>query len=207
MNPPIKRFKSMGAALQYLAPFIREPYAKLLRTGRPLADFGGMLPRELLGNWLVCVTANKDQPDRPLYFTTDPTGGDGVVIDEKNEIAYHFEHVFAPQPATGEILSGDELVKAAVAQKQRKGGRAYAAGKNLVVLLDKADSLCPTETARTLPQHDFAGVWVIAQVDLVLDEYAFAVTRLFPMEGHEQAPTFWVRINQKFDTWGVARAQ
>src|SRR5215469_1300371 len=117
MESGIKRFKSMQAALKQLEPFLRIDYARLLRTGRPMRNFGGMLPRELLGNWLVCAAANFDQPDRPMGFTTDPTGGDGILFDEKNKIPYHFEHVFAPHPATAELPTGGELVKDAVARK------------------------------------------------------------------------------------------
>jgi hypothetical protein len=53
------RFKSMAAALVELEQFIKSP--ALLENGKPLKQFGGALPRELVGNWMTCAAANAEE--------------------------------------------------------------------------------------------------------------------------------------------------
>jgi hypothetical protein len=72
----VRQFGSMKLALKSLEQFIRNP--SLLQTGRPLKQFGDMLPRELLANWLLCATVNAVE-GRQLVFSSDPIGGDGVI--------------------------------------------------------------------------------------------------------------------------------
>src|SRR6185437_10173802 len=202
----ITRFKSMSAALRQLEPFLRIDGARLLRTGRPARNFGRMLPREMLGNWLVCAAVNFDRPGEPLYFTSDPNGGDGLLYDEKNKTIQPTEHVYVRPARAGDTRSGDEFIRDAVADKARLGP-PYARGKILVVLLEATLPWQPTNAARMLPAHAFEGVFVTGLEGYAEGEYTFAVAWLTRQEGHTQAPVFRVRIDKGFDRWDVTRAQ
>ena len=63
-------------------------------------------------------------------------------------------------PLAGSIVFWT-LVLAAVAQKQGKGGAAYASGKTLIVFLDSGTGeWFPNRAAKALPKLvDFAAVW------------------------------------------------
>ena len=52
----VTTFKGLAIALKEIERFVRDP--DRLRSGRPLKKFGGMLPRELVGNVLLCLVAN-----------------------------------------------------------------------------------------------------------------------------------------------------
>ena len=58
MKYPVTRFKSLPVALKEIESMVRDP--RHLQTGKPIEKFGGMRPREILGNWLLCATAEKD---------------------------------------------------------------------------------------------------------------------------------------------------
>ena len=64
-------------ALKELEPFIR--HGEHLQTGKPFENFGDLRSRELLANWLLCVTFNAESGDERMTFTTDPDGGDGII--------------------------------------------------------------------------------------------------------------------------------
>ena len=59
----------MKLALKELEPFVKS--GRLLQTGRPLKQFRGMLPREVLANWLLCATVNAVE-GRQLTFSAIP---------------------------------------------------------------------------------------------------------------------------------------
>jgi hypothetical protein len=151
----------MEAALRSIRAYLSGDLAQL-RIGKPMDNFGGMRPRELLANWLVCAATYAARPDAPLEVRTDPFGGDGVLYDQKNKVPYRTEHVFVPPAVAGESRSIEELLGNAVAQKQANG-LAYASRKTLILLLaayPHPTPWDPTKAARMLPPHDFAGVWV-----------------------------------------------
>lgn len=70
----VTRFKSMKAALLEIRPFVMTP--RLLEVGDPIDALGGLRPRELLANWLICAAYNDAAKSEDLCFTTDPKGGD-----------------------------------------------------------------------------------------------------------------------------------
>jgi hypothetical protein len=96
MKYPVVRFKNLKVALKEIEQFIRDPAH--LQTGRPVKQFGGLLPRELLANWLVCVAFNAEvgTPDR-LTFTSDPISGDGILLDTESKETFATEHVIVPR--------------------------------------------------------------------------------------------------------------
>jgi hypothetical protein len=82
MKYPTKKFKSLDTALKELEPFIRN--GEHLQTAKPFRNFGGMRSREVLANWLVCVAVNHTG-EHKLTFASDPTGGDGIIVDEETD--------------------------------------------------------------------------------------------------------------------------
>lgn len=129
MKYPVRHFKSMEIALGELAPFVRN--GAHLRTGKPFERFGGMRSREILANWLLCATLNAVD-GRSLTFSSDPTGGDGIVQDATTGDTWQTEHVFVPPQAGNESPDAKTLILNAIEQKRSKGGAAYAEGKTLV---------------------------------------------------------------------------
>ena len=78
MKYPVRRFKSLAIALKEIEPFVRN--GDHLQTGKPFKNFGDMRSRELLANWLLCAAINSVS-GASLTFSSDPIGGDGIIID------------------------------------------------------------------------------------------------------------------------------
>jgi hypothetical protein len=162
MKYPITQFTSLEIALKELEPFVRN--GQHLLTGRPFRKFGGMLPREALANWLLCVALSKTS-GRSLTFTSDPTGGDGLIIDSSTRDAVALmEHVMAPSPS-GRVEPEPKALILRAVDKKRDKGVAYADLKTLCVFLN-ADvgnrTWHPNKVTRELPNPlYFKNVWVI----------------------------------------------
>jgi hypothetical protein len=134
MKYPITRFKNSKLALREIAQFVRS--GQHLQTGKPLKRFGGLRPRELLANWLLCVAFNYDcRSAERLTFTSDPLDGDGLLYDTETEAVYPTEHVLVPD-TQGQAVDVEALILKAIDDKRNKGGAAYAKGKTLVVFLN-----------------------------------------------------------------------
>ena len=105
MKYPMTRFKSLKMALKELEPFIRN--GRHLATGRPFKQFGGMLSREVLANWLLCVVINfTTQETEQVTFSSDPIGGDGIIHHDASGFAVPTEHV-RWSPKTGQVAKRD----------------------------------------------------------------------------------------------------
>lgn len=194
----------MNIALKELEPFIRD--GEHLQTGKPFKNFGGLRSREVLANWLLCVTINWAN-DSKLTFTSDPLGGDGIIYDSETGQTWPTEHVIVPKLRLGDAGVTEELVLKAIKKKCTKGGAAYAAGKTLVVFLNAgAQRWKPNRVARELPEPlQFASVWVVGLHRLEAGEYVYAVAHMDFAE--DDVPTFLVRIGSDFDAWEVSRIQ
>lgn len=68
MKESVKRFKSLKICLSELAPFIHN--GERLETGRGFKDFGGLRPREIWANWLICVAIESDYEEGRLKICT-----------------------------------------------------------------------------------------------------------------------------------------
>lgn len=207
MKYPVKLFKSLAIALKEIELFVRN--GMHLRTGAPFDNFGEMRSREALANWLLCAVFNSEsQPDRlKIASTSDPIGGDGVLVDTITDETWPTEHVMALVPPENE----DDLetrVLAAVAQKLAKGGAAYATGKTLVVFLEGGGRTWhPNRVARALPRPlHFGAVWVVGLHRVGnTGEYAYNVTQMDEEAG--VAYVWRVRIAADFAIWAVTRIQ
>ncbi len=193
----------MDVALKELEPFIKS--GQLLKTGRPLRKLGGMLPREMLGNWLICA-AISSSGDRRLSFSSDPTGGDGVIEDLDTHGTWLTEHVFVGPWNAGETPDLKKLILSAIEKKQAKGD-SYASGKTLVVFSDvTAGPWHPNDIARELPcPLQFVTVWVVGLQKTTNGVYTYHVVHLELRDGN--APTYLVHICKDFGGWLVERLQ
>jgi hypothetical protein len=191
----VRRFKNLSLAIKELKPFIVN--GEHLQTGKPFGRFGGLRSREILANWLLCVATG---PDR-LDFTSDPQGGDGIIVDGLTGETWNTEHALIPSgESKGSI---EERLLAAVDKKHRKGGMAYASGKTLVLFLNSnGGEWLPTRVAENLPKDlHFEAVWIVGLHGVVGGAYTYFVTRLDLSQGH---PPMWkVHINSEFDSWRV----
>jgi hypothetical protein len=204
MKYPVTRFKSLAVALKELEPFIRN--GEHLQTGRPFKKFGGMLSREVLANWLLCIAVNAVD-DRALTFSSDPVGGDGIISDTATGETWPTEHVLVPRLRPSQTADSEALILNAIEQKRSKGGAAYAGGKTLIIFLEAgAGAWVPNKVARQLPDPlHFAAVWVVGLHGLEDGEYVYNVTHLDISGG--DAPAMLVRVGKEFDAWTVKRVQ
>jgi hypothetical protein len=204
MKYAISRFKSMELALKEIELFVKN--GAHLQSGKPFGRFGGMRSREMLANWLLCVTINAID-GRQLTFSSDPTGGDGIIQDQATGETWPTEHVMVPRQSGAGQVDAQSLILEAVEHKRAKGGAAYASGKNLIVFLDAdADTWFPNRVARALPQPlHFATVWVVGLQCVDEGVCVYGVTHLDASDG--DAPAFHVRIAGEFDTWEVTDQQ
>ncbi len=205
MKYKVTKFKSLHTCIKELEPFIRN--GQHLQTGKPFKCFEGLRSRELLANWLLCVAVNSfTQPDR-LTFSSDPTGGDGVIIDSATGETWPTEHVIVPTARPDEKKDIETLILEKINLKQKKGGAEYASGKTLVVFLN-ADlgEWYPNKIAKRLPETlDFEAVWVVALQGVEESHYVYNATRLDLSRGN--APIWRIRIWPAFDGWDVTPIQ
>jgi hypothetical protein len=195
LKQKVKHFKNLELALKELQPFIVD--GNHLLTGRPLKRFGMLRSREILANWLICVATG---PNR-LDFTSDPHGGDGVIVDTYSGETWDTEHIIVPRGESEKDI--ETRICEAVKKKQARGGKAYASGKTLVVFLNAGGSRWfPTKTAMLLPSGlIFEAVWVVSLQTVLNGAYTYSVVRLDLSQGH---PPIWtVHINASFDSWRV----
>ena len=204
MKHSVRRFKSLTVALKELEPFIRD--GTHLQTGKPFARFGDMRSREILANWLLCAVMNKTDED--VYeFTSDPTGGDGVIANKRTGQTWPTEHVMVPNLPAANDQTVDQRVLKAVGDKNTKGDAAYAGGKTLVVFQNAAGGeWYPNKVVRQLPDPlHFAAVWVVGLQFVEKGEYVYGVTSLD--SSHGNVPVCRVRIAADFGSWTVERIQ
>jgi hypothetical protein len=204
MKYPTTRFKSLQMALIELEPFVRNP--KSLFTGRGLKQFGGMRPREMWANWLVCAVYGFDQ-EVPLTFCSDPVGGDGIFLNTETGETLPSEHVMVPPPRANDRDDIETRILKKIDLKRNKGQMAYASGKTLVLFVEGGNGeWSANKVAKRLPEPlYFAVVWVVGLQRVVAGEYEYAVTSLDLSHGN--APTWIIRIAKDFDSWAVRRIQ
>jgi hypothetical protein len=207
INYEVKRFTDMAAALKELEPFIRS--GERLQTGRPIKNFGGMLPREIWANWLLCAAVNASLGSERLIPASQPSDliGDGLIVDTENGETVLTEHILVPRQAGGPGADIEALILKAVEKKQVKGGVAYASGKTLVVFREaEGDPWLPKRVASRLPVDlAFNAVWVAGLAFVRDGQYAYWVTRLDLRRGNP--PVWRVCIAKDFDSWGVEPIQ
>jgi hypothetical protein len=205
MKHSVRQFKNLAIALKEMKPFIQN--GNHLRKGRGFENFGGMRSREILCNWLLCVTANAVDGTQLIFCSDEASGSDGVIYDLAKGDTFPTEHVMVPPAAVGAPVNGEALILKAIAEKCAKGGKAYASGKTLVVFNESgAGAWKPNRIARQLPKPlHFAAVWVVGLQGVENGSYVYGVANLDLSRG--DAPAFRVCISPDFDSWDVTTIQ
>lgn len=205
MRYAVKRLKSMTIALKELEPFVRN--GKHLESGKAFANFQGARSREVLANWLICAAYNYAAGEELMEFTSDPTGGDGILRNKHTGETWPTEHVMARTPHGANSADAETEILKAIVDKNNIGP-AYANGKTLVVFtnLVGGNQWWPNRVAKQLPNPlHFGTVWVVSLQGVIGGEYIYAVTNLDVSEGN--APAYIVRINADFTEWTVEQIQ
>lgn len=207
MKHSVTKFKSLEIALKELELFIKD--GAHLKSGKPFAQFGELRSRELLANWLISAALNFEYNTTQFSFTSDPDGGDGTIVDLKNNQAWETEHVMVPQPQNDVEMDKDihSRILEAIDLKRNKGGEAYASNKSLVVFLDSGQGhWTPNQVAKQLPSPlYFEDVWVVSLQEVIDGAYSYRVIQLLIEAGN--APIWSVDINKEFSSWNVKRVQ
>ena len=206
-NHRVTRLVSLRRALLELRPFVED--SRYLRNGRGFRNFGRMLPREFLGNWLICAAANGNAVG-PYTFTSDPMGGDGVVLNEGTGDTFLTEHVavILPPNAPDQMENAQDLILQRIREKNAEGAE-YASGKTLVVFNETpAGPWLPNQVTRALPEPlHFDAVWVVGLQRVEPDgTYVYGVC-LLELGRYIDAPTFLIHIAPSFDSWRVEQQQ
>ncbi len=197
-----RQFKDLRLALNELQRFVRN--TQQLYSGKPIPNFEGMRPRELLGNWLICACMN-NAADEDIF--TVGSGEDGLIVNRSEGHGFQTEHVMVPRATPGSTIDVSAAIKQTVAAKQSKGGHAYANGKALVVFLDLGGGTLwyPNKIATDLPANDFDAVWVVGLQCIKDDHFIYGITLLDRTGG--DAPTWIVEIKPDFNDWTVVLQQ
>lgn len=206
MKYPVRTFKSMVVALKELERFVRD--GKQLESGKPIPNFGGALPRELWGNWLICAVYNAEAGREALRINSDPTGGDGVLTDAVTGEAWLVEHVMARTAADAPATNAECEILKAIKSKNEKGGASYASGKTLVVFtnLPNGGVWHPNRVMKQLPKPlHFGAVWIVSLQGVVDGEYVYGVVSM--EQGENGALMYLVRISSDFTSWTIERVQ
>ncbi len=199
MKAEVTKIRDLKLALKDLERHVRAP--DFLRKGREFKNFS-LRPRELLANLLICAAGNSE-PGNHLTICTDPLGGDGLILDEKQGKYMTTEHVFVPAK-DGELDHVESKLLAAIEHKKKKG-KAYCTGKDLVIFSEARGMWMPNHVARRIAgRHDFSTVWVVHLEKAGDQEYSYNVSWL-DAGGH--APVWRVLINGDFTDWRVERIQ
>lgn len=207
MKHSVTKFKSLEVALKELEPFIKN--GTHLESGKPFAQFGDMRSREALANWVISAILNFEYQTDQYSFTSDPSGGDGTIVDLETNLAWMTEHVMVPQPRSDSDNDKNILgrILDAVNLKRVKGGTAYASNKCLVVFLDDGrGEWRPNAVAKKLPNPlYFEDVWVVGLQGVIEGKYSYAATQLRIDCGN--APIWIVDLSEDFSSWNVNKTQ
>ena len=158
-----------------------------------------MRPRELLGNWLLCVVLN-EVTGRSWALSGDPTGGDGAILDDDRKVGFLTEHVFVPPPDISTATEAiDDKIVGAIRAKASKG-ESYARGMTLVVFCEAVGSWFPDHIGRAVDGfHNFEAIWALGLEDVHGQHYIYWVTKIEPVN----SPAWRVRLSSDFDGWAV----
>jgi len=198
----VTRIKDLKIILSDFELVVKDP--RFLRVGRDFSNFK-LRPREAWANWLLCVIGNFEAGDDDLTFSTDPTGGDGLIVSKKTGKLMRTEHVFSPAQNIKDLTSAEQQIEIAIAHKIKRG-RDYAKGKQLVVFSEAVGSWTPNRLAKKLVgTHYFDSIWVVALRSSGDSGYDYTVSEM-QLIG-DFAPIWEVKITSLFNSWQVVRVQ
>lgn len=192
--------RDLRAILKDLESQVRDP--RHLRVGRDYPSMS-MRPRELLGNWLLCVIL-ADATGRNWTLSDDPTGGDGAMLDRDTGTGFLTEHVFIPPPRPDNKKPVQQQIEEAIAAKAGKG-EEYSRGRTLIVFSEAEGNWFPNRVAKSVDgTHGFDAIWCLGLEGVENGEYIYWITRL---EVAAYSPAWKVRINEDFIDWTITHIQ
>ena len=193
-----KLVKDLKIVLKDLKPMIENPM--FLWNARELQNFS-LRPREIWGNWLVCVVLRK-MHGRDITFMDDDKG-DGFIVDKEKRVIVPTEHVCALNIPKGKKLpKGERRVIDAINLKISKGSE-YAQNKLLIVFFDGAGEFFRNKIRKAIyGKHNFEAVFCVGLLESGNNGYIYAVTEFRDSFG-DQSITHKVIINKNFDAWKI----
>ena len=167
-----------------------------------------MLSREAWANWLLCAAIN-EADGRSLTFSSDPVGGDGLIIDSATRDAVaKTEHVMV-RSRHGRSDADLKTLILKVVEKKLAKGEAYAKEKTLIVFLNEDVGnrpWFPNKVAQELPKPlHFKDVWVVGFERVDEGDHLYQVAHLDVSDG--DAPVMRVRVAKEFASWTVTWVQ
>ncbi len=192
----------MKACLKELQKFIHD--GKNIDTGKPFGNFNDMRFREILGNWLFCAVFSFELKTEHLMICTDPSGGDGVIYDPDAKKYVIMEHVLVAR-CSDPKKHIEDLILEQINNKRKKGNKAYASGKTLLIFLNKADvKWIPNRVGKKLPKElYFDEGWVVGLYGVFDGEYIYNVVKL----DKDWCFIWQVTIKMDSDEWNVEQIQ
>ncbi len=201
-GPRVRVAKSLLALLPELKPLVTDP--RHLWNGRHFPKFH-MLPRELLGNWLL-GTILEFEEGRTGWTIAEDHVGDGYLLHRPDRRGRWMEHVLVHQRNQAS-RTVEECVVAALAHKANpRHGPQYASGKTLVIFSEAKGAWHPSRVRWLIfGRHAFNDVWVMHPEHAGPARRAYCVALLTQLWG--EAPAWRVVIEPGFDDWQVWRVQ
>lgn len=193
--------KDLKQVLKDMEPYIKK--VQPLYTGRPISNFP-LLMREALGNWLVCAVGNYNGYN--ITFQTDPTGGDGIILNRDTKGGTYTEHVCAINnlPNSKPIINSDDFIFEKIQDKIDKGTKNGDKYKNkmLVVFIEGLINFHPFKIAHKINgKHNFSSVWSFGLEETNDKEYRYIIIQL---STYLSSPLIYkVHIPIDFESWTV----
>ena len=203
MRQRVNFYPDLTDLLKRLRPQIAQP--RNLWSG-PKVEKVDLLPREILGNWMICAALNHEFGEERFTIAAEPQGsvGDGIILDKKTKIGeLPTEHCLIPQNTQDKPL--DILIEEAVAHKMKKG-KAYAKGRTLVLFSEGNGEWLPNKVAwQIVEKHAFHQVWMVHLIGVFSGKYSYGVCLLDASQS--DAPIWRIRLQRHFESWRVKRVQ
>ncbi len=153
---------------------------RLFKSGRKPEGFP-LLPREILGNWILCIPlVHVAKHDCVMTATKKEDGADGGILDKTADVHYLFQHVYVPTHETplGNVQKINNLIINKFHLKTDKGPM-YAKGIELVIFSDAIGLIEPVQINKFIKGiHNFKSVYALAIEKKDKDGYHYWLTVL-----------------------------
>lgn len=197
MKSKVTGCKNLKTMLKELEAFVRD--GQQLIDGKSINQFGGLRPREIFMNWLLCAALNCNKQDSTVTFCVDPLGGDGIIYDREDKKRLITEHtmiVTQKNEAEEETLDLVPLILTAINKKQKKG-TSYAVGTDLIIFVNKKGIFYLNNVIERLPAISFESIWIIMRRPKASTTYTYDIVNL-----DSEWYTIWeVCIADDFSSW------
>lgn len=197
MRQEVKRVKNLSDYLKIvIQPILKNPIR--LRVGRKLKIIG-LLPREIVGLFLVCVVGRYIAPNEDWTLSSDPDGRDGIIICQsgpREGDGFATEQVYIPPHTSGDLT---QRVLSAIARKSSKG-KEYGKERHLIIYCDKHGEIDHQKIKKEIASNNiFYSYWLIGKKSP--DKWIYFVAS--PKTISDPVMAYEVTINDDFRSWSV----